>query len=51
MTHFSNDDHMEEEVQLKVLVEEEIGETHTRTDQPHIVDDHVDDMKRARTHT
>ena len=55
-----DDDHMKEEVQLKVQVEEEeTGETHgkeqgeeqrvNRTDQPHNVDDHVDDVTRTNT--
>ena len=56
-------DHMEEDVQIKVQVEEEegeIGETHggnkarnreSKNGHPQNLDDHVDDTKRARADT
>ena len=52
------DAHMEEEVQLRVQVEEEDRRNtrkgtrwESKNGQPHDVDDNVDDMKRAPTHS
>ena len=54
--NYPDDSHMEEEVQLKIQIEEEeirernkVRNRESRNGQPHNVDDHVDDMTRTTT--